>query len=208
MRPRPDGKPPARPPSRGLRRGYALAGVVLGIVWTGESDEPAWAHGLRTAFLLLILPPVLLPANRRLTAAFHTSARPGRALARLITVRVLLVWAAFVAGFLFARVLDPRASHDVRALLARLLLVLLTVPPQIRFERRARARGVTSARLALSAPRLICAKLVLIAAALLAETALDPYVPYAQLLIAAAIVVTVTVLGPRIHPRLLLPHSP
>ncbi|RLV10357.1 hypothetical protein CTZ27_03870 [Streptomyces griseocarneus] len=199
----------ARGPASGrtIRKGYAAAGVVLAIIWLGERNEPAWAHGLRTAFLLLILPPVLLPANRRLSVAYYGSAHPGRALARLITARVVIVGAAFVAAFFFAKLLDPRASHDVRALAARLLLVLLTVPLQIRLERRARARGAPSARLDLSTPRLICAKLLLVGAALLAEVILDPYVPYAQALIAVAIVVAVTLLGPKIHSKLLLPRS-
>ncbi|MFF3137426.1 hypothetical protein [Streptomyces mirabilis] len=61
-----------------------MAGVVLAFMWLGEVNEPPWAHGLHTVVLLLIVPSLLLPANRRLTAALHAAARPGRALARLI----------------------------------------------------------------------------------------------------------------------------
>ncbi|MEU2872162.1 hypothetical protein ABZ769_23615 [Streptomyces olivoreticuli] len=103
--------------------------------------------------------------------------------------------------------LNPQAPYDARALAARLMLVLLTVPLQVRLERRARARGVPTVRLALSAPRLVCAKLILIAVALPAQALLDLYVPNAQLLVAAAIVVAVTALGPKVHSKLLLPHS-
>ncbi|MFE0187867.1 hypothetical protein [Streptomyces sp. NPDC058989] len=194
-------------PARNIRRAYVVAGLVLALMWIGEGDEPAWAHAVRAIFLLLLLPPLLLRTNRRLSAAFHESARPGPALARLITARVLIVDAALVAGALFGHLLDPHTPVDTRALAIRLLLVLLTVPLQIRAAGRARAAGIDpSTRPTLSAPRLICAKLGLIAAALLMEMLLDPYVADAQLLIAAAMAVGVAALGPKIHPRLLVPR--
>ncbi|WP_157879976.1 hypothetical protein [Streptomyces natalensis] len=192
-------------PAGGIRRVYAGVGVVLAFMWVGEAAEPAWAHGLRTVVLLLILPPLLLPANRRLTAAFHTAARPGRALARLIAVRVLIVTAALAANALLGHLLDPHSGHALRALAFRVLLVLLTIPLQIRAARRSRARGVhPSARPTLSAPRVIGAKLALITAALLAQLLLNPYMANAQLVIAAALAVTVTALGPGVHTRLLI----
>ncbi|MFI6765450.1 hypothetical protein [Streptomyces sp. NPDC050355] len=194
-------------PARNIRRAYAVAGLVMALMWIGEGNEPAWAHAVRATFLLLLLPPLLLRTNRRLSTAFHESARPGPALARLITARVLIVAAALVAGALLGHLLDPHTPVDTRALGIRLLLVALTVPLQIRAARRARAAGAhPSARPTLSAPRLICGKLSLIAAALLTETLLDPYMANAQLLIAAAIAVIVAALGPKIHPQLLVPR--
>ncbi|MFG2212727.1 hypothetical protein [Streptomyces sp. NPDC048638] len=200
---------PRRSAARGIRRGYAVAGAVLAFMWLGEADEPAWAHAVRAAFLLLLIPPLLLRTDRRLTAAFYESARPGRALARLITARLLIVSTALAAGALLGRLMDPHAAQDITALGIRVLCVLLTVPLQIRAAHRARAGGVhPSARPTLSAPRVICAKLGLVAAALLAQMLIDTYVADAQVLTAAAIAVTVTVLGPRVHARLLIaPNS-
>lgn len=74
------------------------------------------------------------------------------------------------------------------------------------FARAPAATTATSARPTLSAPRLICAKLGLIAAALLAEMFLNPYMAHAQLLIAAAMLIAVAALGPTLHPKLLVAH--
>ncbi|MFF4954882.1 hypothetical protein [Streptomyces chattanoogensis] len=201
--------PQRQSPARGIRRGYAVAGVVLALMWLGEGNEPAWAHAVRAGFLLLLIPPLLLRTNRRLTAAFHESAHPGRALARLITARILIVSAALVASALLGHLMDPRAAHDARTLGIRVLCVLLTIPLQIRAAHRARAGGVHPAdRPTLSAPRVICAKLGLLAAALLAQMLIDPYVANAQVLTAVAIAVSVTVLGPRIHSRLVMTPAP
>ncbi|MFJ9850426.1 hypothetical protein [Streptomyces sp. NPDC101150] len=201
---------PQRPSAaRGIRRGYVVAGAVLAFMWLGEANEPAWAHAVRAAFLLLLIPPLLLRTNRRLTAAFYESAHPGPALARLIAARILIVSAALVASAFLSHLMDPHTAHDTTALGIRILCVLLTIPLQIRAAHRARAGGVhPSARPTLSAPRVICAKLGLIAAALLAQMLIDPYVANAQVLTAAAIAVTVTVLGPRVHAKLLIAPTP
>ncbi|PNE37297.1 hypothetical protein [Streptomyces noursei] len=165
------------PPARNIRRGYALAGAVLAVVWLGEADEPAWVHGLRTAFILLVFPPLLLWTERRLTAAYQTSAHPGRVLARLITARTLIASTALISGHLLGRLLYPEAARGVTVLGLQLLLVLLTVPVKIRIAHRARATDTPPAHLSLSAPRLICAKLSLISAALLAQWLIVPHVP-------------------------------
>ncbi|WP_431999213.1 hypothetical protein [Streptomyces sioyaensis] len=201
--------PPAHSSTRNIRRGYAVAGAVFAVIWIGGTSEPAWAHAARTTFLMLTLSPTLLWANRRLTAAFHESAHPGRALARLITARVLIVATAVAASALFVHLLDPHIALDAMAIAVPPLLVLLTAPLQIRGAYRARARGIhPSARPELSAARLIPAKLTLVAAALLAQTLLDPYLASAQLLIAAATVVTVTAVGPKLHTKLLTTRAP
>ncbi|ARF53283.1 hypothetical protein B1H19_03090 [Streptomyces gilvosporeus] len=59
--------------------GYAVAGALFAFLWTGGADEPAWVHASRSAFLLLSLPPILLPTNRRLAAAFLETTKPARA---------------------------------------------------------------------------------------------------------------------------------
>lgn len=201
--------PQRQPAARGVRRGYAVAGAVLAFMWLGEANEPAWAHAVRAALLLLLIPPLLLRTNRSLTAAFHESAHPRRALARLIAARILIVSVALVASAFLGRVMDPGGGHDLRALGIRELCILLTIPLQIRAAHRARATGAhPSSRPTLSAPRVICAKLGLIAAALLLQMAIDPYVAEAQVITAAVIAVTVTVLGPRLHAKLLIAPTP
>ncbi|MFI9048264.1 hypothetical protein [Streptomyces sp. NPDC053427] len=201
--------PQRRSAAQGVRRGYAVAGVVLAFMWLGEGNEPAWAHAVRAAFLLMLIPPLLLRTNRRLTTAFYESPHPRRALARLIAARILIVSAALVASAVLGHLMDPHTTHESRALGIRALCVLLTVPLQIRAAHRARAGGVhPSSRPTLSAPRVICAKLGLIAAALLAQMLIDPYVAEAQVCIAAAVAVTVAVLGPRIHAKLLIAPTP
>ncbi|MGW7487482.1 hypothetical protein [Streptomyces sp. NPDC054786] len=201
--------PQRQPAARGVRRGYAVAGVVLAVMWLGETNEPAWAHAVRATVLLLLIPPLLLRTNRRLTTAFYESAHPRGALARLITARILIVSAAVVVSALLGHLMDPGAAHDIRALGIRVLCVLLTIPLQIRAAHRARAGGAhPSARPTLSAPRVICAKLGLIAAALLAQMVIDPYVANAQVLTAVAVAVAVTVLGPRVHAKLLITPTP
>ncbi|WP_369360647.1 hypothetical protein [Streptomyces sp. cg2] len=201
---------PKRNPAGNIRTIYAVSGTVLALMWLGETDEPAWAHGLRTVVLLLILPPLLLPTNRRLTAAFHSARHPARALARLIAARILIVTAALTVNTFLGHLLDPHPDHHFRALAVRVLFVLLTVPLQVRVAHRARDRGTPpSARPTLSAPRLMCAKLALVGTALLAQLLLEPYVANTQLVIAAALAVTVTAWGPKIHTRLLTtPNTP
>ncbi|MYT33121.1 MULTISPECIES: hypothetical protein [unclassified Streptomyces] len=195
---------PKRNPAGNIRKIYAVAGIVLALMWLGETNEPAWAHGLRTVVLLLILPPLLLPTNRRLTAAFHTARYPARALTRLIAARILIVTAALTVNALLGHLLDPHSDHHFRALAVRVMCVLLTIPLQVRAAHRARGRGAPPpSHPTLSAPRLMCAKLALVVTALLAQLLLDPYVANAQLMIAAALAVTVTAWGPKIHTRLL-----
>ncbi|MGI5256013.1 hypothetical protein [Streptomyces angustmyceticus] len=201
--------PPPQPAARAVRRGYAVAGAVLAFMWLGETNEPAWAHAVRATFLLLLLPPLLLRTNRALTAAFHESAHPRRALARLIAARIVIVAAALAAGAFLGHLMNPQAADDTRAFVVRVLCVLLTIPLQIRFAYRARAKGAHPAdRPTLSAPRVMGAKLGLIAAALLLQMLIDPYVAEAQVVTAVVIAVTVIALGPRLHAKLLITPAP
>ncbi|GGU70810.1 hypothetical protein GCM10010211_40640 [Streptomyces albospinus] len=198
-RPRPLGE------ARKLRIRYAVAGVVMALTWMGEGGEPAWAHALRTSVILLIVPPLLLRSNRRLTQQVYEAADPRWAIARLITVRTAIVGGALVAAYLLGCLLDPHSAQPAASLGVRLLVVLLTVPLQIRLAHRTRTSEVhPSAGPVLSAPRLIAAKLTLIIAALLAQMLLDGVTHHADVIVAVAIAVAAAGLGPKIHARLLV----
>ncbi|MFF2809620.1 hypothetical protein ACFVT2_21075 [Streptomyces sp. NPDC058000] len=192
--------------ARKLRIRYAVAGVVMALTWMGEGGEPAWAHALRTAVILLILPPLLLRSHRRLTRQVYEATDPRWAIARLITVRTAIVAGALAAAYSLGCLLDPHGAQPAAALGVRLLVVLLTIPLQIRLAHRTRASEAhPSTGPVLSAPRLIAAKLTLIVVALLAQVLLDGVTHHADAIVAVAIAVAAAGLGPRIHARLLVP---
>ncbi|MEU1626733.1 hypothetical protein ABZ746_15690 [Streptomyces sp. NPDC020096] len=191
--------------ARALRIRYAVVGVVLALTWMGEGNEPAWEHALRAVLILLIVPPLLLLSDRPLTRAVYESAHPRWAIAQQITVRTVILSAAFGAAYLLGCLIDPHAARSVVFLGVRLLLVLLSIPLQIRAAHRMRASEVhPSTEPVLSAPRLIGAKLTLIAAALLAQMLLGHHTHNASAMVAAAIAVAAAIIGPRIHVWLLI----
>ncbi|WP_433857770.1 hypothetical protein [Streptomyces kronopolitis] len=193
--------------ARKLRLRYAAIGLWMAFTWCGEGNAPAWEHALRTLVILLILPPLLLRANRHLTHKLYESARPGRVIAQLITARIAAVTVAFGAGFLLGHLLDPQAGRSPVLPALGFLLLLASIPAQIRHAHRTRT-GTThpATQPALSAPRLIAAKLTLITAALVAQLLLTPYLPNATYAVAAALFLATAAMGPRVHRRFLLTH--
>lgn len=202
--PAPDGTA-ASAASRKLRMRYAGIGLWMAFTWCGEGNAPAWEHALRTLVILLILPPLLLRANRRLTHKLYESAHPGRVIAQLITARIAVVTIAFGAGFLLGHLLDPHAARSPVLPAVGFLLLLASIPAQIRRAHRTRAATTHPAtQPTLSAPRLMTAKLTLITAALVAQLLLTPYLPDATYAVAAALFLTTASLGPGVHRRFLL----
>ncbi|MGC0318542.1 hypothetical protein [Kitasatospora acidiphila] len=194
--------------ARTLRIRYTVVGIILAVTWMGESNEPVWEHALRCVVILLIVPPLLLLSERRLTRAVYESEQPRWAIARLITVRIAIISASLCGAYLLGCLLDPHAGGSLVFLGVRLLLVLLSIPLQARAAHRTRASGVhPSTGPVVSPPRLIAAKLILIVAALLAQTLLDHYTHDATVVVAAALVIAVAVMGPKIHPRLLIAQA-
>lgn len=191
------------PNARKIRARYAAIGISMALLWVGQGGAPAWEHALRTVVMLMIVPPLLLWAERRFTPKIYESERPGCAVAQLVTARLLVVTGAFAVANGLSSLLDPRASYSL--LIPAVLL--LTVPWQIRHALRTRTSGVhPSTQPMFSAPRLIAAKLSLVAAALLAQLLLGSYLPYADLFVALGIAGAVVVLGPRFHSRLQVPQ--
>ncbi|MER5972945.1 hypothetical protein ABT112_24970 [Streptomyces sp. NPDC002055] len=192
-----------------LRVAYAGIGTFMAFTWIGEGDAPAWERAVRTLAILLILPPVLLRTNRRLLHKLYEAARPGPVIAQLITARLVIITVAFGASNLLGHLLDPHAARSPVMPAVGLLILLLSIPVQIRRAHRLRARAVhPSARPDLSAPRLMLAKLALVAAALLTQLLVGAYLDGATFVAAAAIVITTAALGPRVHHRLLVSRNP
>ncbi|WP_310725619.1 hypothetical protein [Streptomyces sp. N2A] len=193
---------------RGIRMGYAAIGLFMAFTWMGGSDEPPWAHALRAAVMLLIVPPLLLPTNRHLTHKLYEAEHPAWATGQLIGARILILSAGFGISMLLGVLLYPHADRSLTSLGVRVLL-LLTVPLQIRQAHRTRAHTVhPSARPTVSAPRLMAAKLTVIIAALLAQLLLMPYLSKASVVVAVGIFVTTLTLGPKVHHQLMVTQAP
>ncbi|NLU68842.1 hypothetical protein [Streptomyces sp. HNM0574] len=101
--PAPDSTSAAPPPplTRPVRAVYALAGLVMGVMWIRGGDEPAWEHALRVLVLVLVAPPVV-HLVRRLRQRRRGEAPSGRQLpvARLTVAKVLLVGAGLGCDWL------------------------------------------------------------------------------------------------------------
>jgi hypothetical protein len=191
--------------TRSIRIRYAAMGVFMALTWIGESSEPAWAQALRTVVILLIVPPLLLLSSRRLTQAVYESANHRWALVRLIAARTLILWGAFGIAYELGHLVDPHAANGLVMLGVRLLLVLLTIPFQIRAAHRTRRSEVhPSSAPVVSIPRLIGAKLTLVVVALAVQLLLDRFTQNAGVAVALAIAVTVARLGPRVHTWLMI----
>ncbi|MEU5537538.1 hypothetical protein [Streptomyces sp. NPDC020362] len=188
-----------------LRMRYAAIGIFMAFTWIGEGKEPAWEHALRALVILLILPPLLLWTHHRLTHKLYETDRPAQVVAQLITARTVIITADFGTGILLGHLLDPHSGRSMVLPAIGLLLLVLSIPAQIRRARRTRAgTSHPSTRPALSAPRLMAAKLILLSGALLAQLLLSACLDDATFVVAAAIVVTAAALGPAVHRRLLV----
>ncbi|TXC96054.1 hypothetical protein [Streptomyces sp. ISID311] len=186
--------------ARKLRLRYTATGLCIAFTWIGEGNAPAWEHALRTLVILLMLPPLLLRANRHLTHKLYESAHPGRVIAQLITARIVIITAAFGTSNLLGRLLDPGAAHPPVLPAIGFALLLLSIPAQIRQAHRTRAHTThPAAQPTLSAPRLMAVKLIKVTAALVTQLLLTPYLPNATFVVAAALFLTSAILGPKIH---------
>ncbi|MGW5641621.1 hypothetical protein ACWEV3_19995 [Saccharopolyspora sp. NPDC003752] len=77
----------ADPIGKAVRLGYAVAALVIGGAWAFGWDVPVWEHALRLFVLVLVLPPIVHLARRRLGRL--ASAYPP--LRHLVVAKVLLV---------------------------------------------------------------------------------------------------------------------
>jgi hypothetical protein len=183
-----------------LRVRYLIAGAVLAVLWIGHASEPAWAHALRVGLVLVTVRPLVMLSRRYYARRWSSQASQTRAIAILIAIRVLALAAALAAGTLIER-LVAHHSYSVHWLtVLRFALLLATIPVQVKFLRsRAGAAALGRARW----NWLIAAKAALVLAALGAQIGLDDLVgKRADLIVAAGLLATVALLGPRLHRRL------
>lgn len=193
----------AQAQARALRIRYAVAGVVLAALWIGHQGEPEWEHALRTLLVLIAISPLMNLTRRYRARRAGPESHPSSALMWLIAVRLVFVGVALGVSWLVGRLLVPHHADSVRSLVLRLLLLAATVPLQLRIERQRRARGparTAASRLSLS--RIRVAKVGLVLVALGAEWLLQLWTQRADLIVAAGLLVTVALLGPRIHRHL------
>ncbi|MFE9841475.1 hypothetical protein [Streptomyces goshikiensis] len=129
---------------------YALAGIVMGVVWALGSDTPAWEHALRVLALVGCAAVVMTLLRRR-------RARLGRPVdhrlhSSLLLGKVLLVAAALVVDDLLGRWIS-----DPSLITAALLAVTIAVGgPALHRKLSHGGRGPTAHPVP-AEPRVLCA---------------------------------------------------
>jgi hypothetical protein len=192
--------------ARRLSVRYFIAGAVVAVLWIGHGNEPAWAHAMRVGLVLVTVRPLVMLTRRYYARHWSSQTSQTRAIVTVIAIRVLALAAALAAGTFIER-LVAHHSYEIHWLTAlRFVLLLATIPLQVRFLRsRAGAAGLGRARW----NWLIAAKAALVLAALGVQIALDGVLgKHAELVVAAGLLVTVTLLGPPLHRRLFRARRP
>ncbi len=186
-----------------LRIRYAILGAVMAFLWIGHQGEPAWIHAVRLLLVLLTITP-LMQLTRRYYArrAARKEQHPNAALYWLAGTRVITVFLALAIGSLVSHWLSPHHSDSVRLIIVRGGVLALTIPFEIRFERKRQAAGINRP-LPIRSPMIIGAKLALVLVAFGADWLLGLWTNSADWIVAAGVFVTVALLGPKAHPYLI-----
>jgi hypothetical protein len=180
----------------------------MAFLWIGHMGEPAWIHALRLLLVLLTVAPLMSLTRRYYERrAAKKEQHPNAALYWLIGVRVVTVFLALGIGSLVSHLFSPHHADSARLIIVRGGLLALTIPLQIRFERRRQAAGINRP-LPIRSPRIIGAKLALVLVAFGAEWLLGLWTSSADLIVAVAVFATVALLGPKVHPYLLSAKRP
>lgn len=111
---------------------------------------------------------------------------------------MLTVAVAIGIGWLVSHLLVPHHNDSVRLIAVRVVLLGVTIPVQIRFERRRQAAGIMRP-LPIRSPRIIAAKLALVLVAFGAEWLLGKVTPSADLIVAVGVFVVVALFGHTMH---------
>jgi len=109
-----------------------------------------------------------------------------------------------IGGLWIAHRGEPAWVHAARTL-AVLLVVSLTL--QVLHRRRPRSRP-SSDGTRISLVRLIAAKLLVVAIALVVDWVLQRWIPNADLIVAIGLAVGIAAVGPKVHRYLLVPDNP
>lgn len=183
-----------------LRVRYLIVGAALALLWIGHGNEPAWAHALRIGIVLVTVRPLVMLSRRYYARHWSSQASQNRGIAILIGIRVLGLAAALEVGTLAERLIAHQ-SYSVHSLtVLRFVLLLATIPLQVKLLRsRAGANAIGRMRW----NWVMLAKAALVLAALGVQILLDAVVgKHADIIVAAGLLVTVALLGPRLHGRL------
>jgi hypothetical protein len=138
--------------------------------------------------------------------AYANPARTNRILATLarVPVGVRYLLAGLTMGCTWAFLNTPLPQRAIS-----MALLFLVGPPVLHGLRSYLTRGQDrSVHPRASLVRFFGAKAVLVIGALVGTSLLQPVSPHAPLLIGVALTATVGILGPRLHPRLLIHPSP
>jgi hypothetical protein len=93
----------------------AGAGLFMGAAWAWNAGTPLWEHSVKLLVLMLAVSAVLSVRRWRL-ARRDGRARPAVSIPRLITAKVLIVFAASIASYLLGTV-TARPDYVVAACL-------------------------------------------------------------------------------------------
>ena len=181
-----------------LRVRYAVLGAVMAFLWIGNKGEPAWVHALRLLLVLATIAPLLTLTRRYYARRAASKQQPRAALNWLIGIRVATVMIALGLGWLVGDLFAPHHNDPARLIALRLGLLAVTIPMQIRLERRRQAMGIVRPPTVRS-PRIIAAKFVLVLVALGAEWLIGMWTPNADLIVAAGLFGTVAWSGPKLN---------
>lgn len=182
-----------------LRVRYAILGAAMAFLWFGNNGEPAWVRALRLLLVLVTIAPLLTLTQRFYARRTAGKQQPPRAaLYWLIGIRVATVTIALGLGWLVGDLFAPHHNDPVRLIALRFGLLAVTIPVQIRLERRRQAKGIVRP-LTIRSPRIIAAKFVLVLVALGAEWLIGMWTPDADLIVAAGLFVAVAWFGPKLN---------
>ena len=186
-----------------LRIRYAILGLVFAVLWVGHQGEPAWVHAVRLVLVLVTIPPLLALTQRYRERQVKAASRkhPNASLYWLVGTRVVVVSIALGLGQLVGHLVAPHHNDTIRQLVIRIAVLALTLPFQVRFERRRQAAGLPP-RVQARSPLIIAAKFVLVLLALGAEWLIGRWTAQADVIVAAGLFVIVAALGPTLHPYL------
>ena len=197
--------------SKSLRIRYAAGGLIVGVILigAGHTGLPMWVDALSfLAMFVAVLP--LIRLTRRQEARAAGVAVP---LSRRIALRVVFLAIGVIVGGLVSYALVPvdAESSVVRTVAVRLVLLVVSIPLQLRMARRRENRASAASATNISPAkrlvpwRLIVAKIVLLGVGLGLAGLLTRWTSHADILVAVLLVLAGALAGPTVHRYLFIP---
>jgi DMSO reductase anchor subunit len=194
--------------SKSLRIRYAAGGLIVGVILigAGQTGLPMWVDALSFLAMFVVVLP-LIRLTRRQEARAAGVAVP---LFRRIALRVVFLAIGVIGGGLVSYALVPVDAEGsvLRTVVARLVLLVVSIPLQLRVARR-RASAASAANISpakrLVPWRLIVAKIVLLGVGLGLAGLLTRWTSHADILVAVLLVLAGALAGPTVHRYLFIP---